>query len=195
MPKVKANGNHHQLRAARGGRAACPHSLSRRRLCLLRLSGRGLCQAFHLHLPRPARSGRDRQAGRHLFDGIVRRRRRRLHAGDRRRARACKRPVARRGDGTMAGRQIPERVKSLSLHSCWPKTDPFLKVVVEGWRSIAKGLDSVQEMVIQGIFPCASRRSFMRPNRTISTSSRLSCAAGRSSRLMPSCANRSGDRP
>ena len=24
----------------------------------------------------------------------------------------------------------PERVKTLSLHSCWPKSDPFLKVVV-----------------------------------------------------------------
>src|SRR5215472_8347577 len=52
----------------------------------------------------------------------------------------------------LAGK-YPQRVKSLSLHSCWPKTDPFLKVVVEGWRSIAKALDSVQEMIIQGIFP------------------------------------------
>ena len=40
----------------------------------------------------------------------------------------------------LAGK-YPQRVKSLSLHSCWPKTDPFLKVVVEGWRSIAKALD------------------------------------------------------
>jgi pimeloyl-ACP methyl ester carboxylesterase len=47
----------------------------------------------------------------------------------------------------------PHRVKTLSLHSGWPKTDPFLKTVVEGWRSIAKGLDSVPETVIQGIFP------------------------------------------
>jgi pimeloyl-ACP methyl ester carboxylesterase len=47
----------------------------------------------------------------------------------------------------------PERVKSLSLHSAWPNTDPFLKVVVEGWQSIAKGLGSVPEMIIQGIFP------------------------------------------
>ncbi len=47
----------------------------------------------------------------------------------------------------------PDRVKSLSLHSCWTKTDPFLKTVVEGWRTIAKGLGSVPEMVIQGIFP------------------------------------------
>jgi pimeloyl-ACP methyl ester carboxylesterase len=47
----------------------------------------------------------------------------------------------------------PERVKSLSLHSCWPKSDAFLKVVVGNWQIIAKGLGSVQEMIIQGIFP------------------------------------------
>ena len=47
----------------------------------------------------------------------------------------------------------PERVKTLSLHSCWPKTDPFLKVIVGNWQIIAKGLGSVQEMIIQGIFP------------------------------------------
>jgi pimeloyl-ACP methyl ester carboxylesterase len=47
----------------------------------------------------------------------------------------------------------PQRVKSLSVHSAWPKSDPFLKTVVEGWRSIAKALDSVTEMIIQGIFP------------------------------------------
>ena len=55
--------------------------------------------------------------------------------------------------GLWLASKYPERVKSLSLHSCWPKTDPFLKVVVEGWRSIAKGLGSVPEMIIQGIFP------------------------------------------
>ena len=32
-------------------------------------------------------------------------------------------------------------------------TDPYLRVVVEGWRTIAKALDSTTEMVIQGIFP------------------------------------------
>ena len=47
----------------------------------------------------------------------------------------------------------PERVKSLSIHSAWPKSDPFLKVVVGGWQTIAKGLGSVQEMIIRGIFP------------------------------------------
>jgi pimeloyl-ACP methyl ester carboxylesterase len=55
--------------------------------------------------------------------------------------------------GLWLASKYPQRVKSLSLHSCWPKSDPFLKVVVEGWRSIAKALDSVPEMIIQGIFP------------------------------------------
>jgi 3-oxoadipate enol-lactonase len=47
----------------------------------------------------------------------------------------------------------PAQVKSLSLHSPWPRTDPFLRVVVEGWRIIAQGLGSVTDMVIRGIFP------------------------------------------
>jgi len=55
--------------------------------------------------------------------------------------------------GLWLAAKYPQRVKSLSLHSGWAKTDPFLKTVVEGWQSIAKGLGSVTEMVIQGIFP------------------------------------------
>jgi pimeloyl-ACP methyl ester carboxylesterase len=47
----------------------------------------------------------------------------------------------------------PERVTSLSLHSAWPASDPFLRTVVEGWRIIARGLGDVTEMVISGIFP------------------------------------------
>jgi pimeloyl-ACP methyl ester carboxylesterase len=47
----------------------------------------------------------------------------------------------------------PEQVKTLSLHSTWDKTDPFLRVVVQGWQVMAQGLDSVTEMVIVGIFP------------------------------------------
>ena len=47
----------------------------------------------------------------------------------------------------------PQRVKSLSLHSCWTRSDPFLKTVVQGWQTMAKGLGSVTEMIIQGIFP------------------------------------------
>lgn len=55
--------------------------------------------------------------------------------------------------GMWLAAKYPEKVKSLSLHSGWPKTDPFLKTVVEGWQVMAKGLNSVTEMVILGIFP------------------------------------------
>jgi 3-oxoadipate enol-lactonase len=55
--------------------------------------------------------------------------------------------------GMWLAAKYPEKVKSLSLHSAWAKTDPFIKVVAEGWQVMAKGLGSVQEMVILGIFP------------------------------------------
>ena len=47
----------------------------------------------------------------------------------------------------------PDKVKSLSLHSGWTKSDPFLKTVLQGWQTLAKALGSVTELVIQGIFP------------------------------------------
>ena len=49
--------------------------------------------------------------------------------------------------------KYPDKVKSLSLHSGWTKTDPFIKTVVEGWQLTAKALENVPEMVIQSIFP------------------------------------------
>lgn len=52
----------------------------------------------------------------------------------------------------LAGKH-PDRVKTLSLHSSWAKTDPFLKTVVGGWQVMAKALESIPEMVILGIFP------------------------------------------
>ncbi len=59
--------------------------------------------------------------------------------------------------GAAAGMHLaarhPARVKSLSLHSAWDATDPFLRTVVETWRIMASGLDSVTDMVIAGIFP------------------------------------------
>ena len=55
--------------------------------------------------------------------------------------------------GMWLAAKYPERVKSLSLHSAWPSTDPFLSVVVEQWRIMARALDSVTEMVIKGILP------------------------------------------
>jgi pimeloyl-ACP methyl ester carboxylesterase len=55
--------------------------------------------------------------------------------------------------GMWLAAKYPERVKSLSLHSAWPRTDAFLRVVVEGWRITAQALESVTDMVIKGIFP------------------------------------------
>jgi pimeloyl-ACP methyl ester carboxylesterase len=55
--------------------------------------------------------------------------------------------------GMWLAAKYPDKVRSLSLHSSWTKTDPFIKVVVESWQTMAKGLGSVTEMVIQGIFP------------------------------------------
>jgi pimeloyl-ACP methyl ester carboxylesterase len=49
--------------------------------------------------------------------------------------------------------KYPQKVKSLSLHSGWTQTDPFIKTAVEGWQVMAKGLGSVTEMVILSIFP------------------------------------------
>jgi len=47
----------------------------------------------------------------------------------------------------------PDKVQSLSLHSGWPKTDPFIKTVIEGFQIMAKALESVPQMVIRAIFP------------------------------------------
>ena len=55
--------------------------------------------------------------------------------------------------GMWLAAKYPDKVQSLSLHSAWPKTDPFAKAVVEGWQALAKALDSVTEMIILGIFP------------------------------------------
>lgn len=55
--------------------------------------------------------------------------------------------------GIWLAAKYPEKVQSLSLHSGWPKTDPFIKTLVEGWQIVAKALASVPEMVISAIFP------------------------------------------
>jgi pimeloyl-ACP methyl ester carboxylesterase len=55
--------------------------------------------------------------------------------------------------GMWLAAKYPSRVKSLSLHSGWTKTDPFVKTLVEGWQVTAKALGNVPEMVVLGIFP------------------------------------------
>jgi pimeloyl-ACP methyl ester carboxylesterase len=47
----------------------------------------------------------------------------------------------------------PRRVRSLSLHGAWPASDDYLKTVVEQWRTLARALPTVADVVIQGIFP------------------------------------------
>ena len=55
--------------------------------------------------------------------------------------------------GMWLAAKYPDKVQSLSLHGGWPKTDPFIKTVVEGWQVITKALGSVSQMVILAIFP------------------------------------------
>lgn len=55
--------------------------------------------------------------------------------------------------GVWLAAKYPDMVSSLSLHSGWPKTDPFIKTVLEGWQTMARALNSVQEMVIRVLFP------------------------------------------
>ena len=40
--------------------------------------------------------------------------------------------------GMWLAAKYPDRVQSLSLHSGWPKTDPFIKTVIEGFQVAAK---------------------------------------------------------
>lgn len=55
--------------------------------------------------------------------------------------------------GMWLAAKYPDKVRSLSLHSGWPKTDPFIKTVIEGFQIAAKGLESVPQMTIHAIFP------------------------------------------
>lgn len=55
--------------------------------------------------------------------------------------------------GMWLASKYPDTVKSLSLHSGWPKTDPYLRAVVEGFRVMVKATGSVPEMVVVGLFP------------------------------------------
>jgi len=47
----------------------------------------------------------------------------------------------------------PDMVMSLSLHSGWPKTDLFIKTVIESFQVAANALQSVPEMTIRVLFP------------------------------------------
>lgn len=59
--------------------------------------------------------------------------------------------------GAAAGMHLaarhPERVRSLSLHSAWDRTDAYLRVTLGMWRELARALPTVADAVIQGVFP------------------------------------------
>jgi 3-oxoadipate enol-lactonase len=57
------------------------------------------------------------------------------------------------GAGLWLAAKYPDKVKSLSVHSGWTKTDLFTKTVIESWQVMVKELGSVTELVIRGIFP------------------------------------------
>lgn len=47
----------------------------------------------------------------------------------------------------------PDKVLSLSLHSTWPRSDPYLQAVVKSWQVVATALEDVCETAISAIFP------------------------------------------
>jgi len=55
--------------------------------------------------------------------------------------------------GMWLAAKYPDSVKSLSLHSPWHKTDPYIRTVLTDWKLAAKAIGSVPEMVIQTMFP------------------------------------------
>ena len=55
--------------------------------------------------------------------------------------------------GLWLAAKCPESVKTLSLHSAWHKTDPYIRTVLEDWKVAAGAIGSVPEMVIQTMFP------------------------------------------
>jgi pimeloyl-ACP methyl ester carboxylesterase len=94
--------------------------------------------------------------------------------------------------GIWLAAKYPDRVKSLSLHSGWPKSDAYLKTVVQSWQVMAKAMNSVPEIVIQGIFPWCFTPELYR-NRITSRPFRTSCAAAPNSQSTRSSGVRCSD--
>jgi 3-oxoadipate enol-lactonase len=55
--------------------------------------------------------------------------------------------------GMWLASKYPDKVKSLSLHSGWTKTDAYARTVVEGWQVMVRALGSVPELVVRAMFP------------------------------------------
>ncbi len=64
--------------------------------------------------------------------------------------------------GMWLAAKYPGRVKSLSLHSAWPKSDRYVETVVRGWQVMARALNNVADLIVQGIFPwCFTPRLYV----------------------------------
>jgi pimeloyl-ACP methyl ester carboxylesterase len=57
------------------------------------------------------------------------------------------------GAGMHLAARYPERVRSLSLHSAWDRTDGYVRTVLGMWRGLAATSPTVADAVIDGIFP------------------------------------------
>jgi pimeloyl-ACP methyl ester carboxylesterase len=59
--------------------------------------------------------------------------------------------------GAAVGMQLaarhPDQVASLGLHSSWPASDAYLRVVVTMWRALARHANRVADAVVDGVFP------------------------------------------
>jgi pimeloyl-ACP methyl ester carboxylesterase len=66
--------------------------------------------------------------------------------------------------GIWLAAKYPEKVKSLSIHSGWTKSDSFIKTVVESWQVLANAWGSVTEVIIRGIFPWCFTPEFYAAN-------------------------------
>jgi len=55
--------------------------------------------------------------------------------------------------GMWMAAKYPAKVKSLSVHSSWPKTDRFITMVVETWQTHARAVNNMPETVIRAMFP------------------------------------------
>ena len=55
--------------------------------------------------------------------------------------------------GLWLAAKYPEKVKSLSVHSGWTRSDSFMETVVESWQVLAKTWGSIHQLIVKGIFP------------------------------------------
>jgi len=55
--------------------------------------------------------------------------------------------------GMWLAAKYPQRVRSLSLHSGWQRTDAYIQTVIRSWQVLARAQNSMHETIIQGILP------------------------------------------